>query len=340
MGRASPDAAADPSPPALAAGFRRRRVAIVVSSLIAGGTAAAIAASDRPRALLHALEQMQPLWLLAAFGVELISYVGYVLAYRATVLPSSRTQLSLGLTVRLVVAGFGPFVPLGGFSFDREALAAVHRSRRQARRQVLALGVIEYLLLAPAAAVCALLLLLESDRASPALTLPWVFGVPIGFTIAWWATQPHVIEWLEDTHGRVGTAVAEVLHGAQVLRRVVLRPLERPLALVGMAVYWAAEIACLGLALLAFGVEIGVPQLIVAYSTGYAASRRSLPLGGAGITEALLTVSLIAVHVHAAHALVAVVAYRVVNFLAPIPAGLVAHSSLSEMLEEGDAGAG
>jgi hypothetical protein len=146
-----------------------------------------------------------------------------------------------------------------------------------------------------------------------------------------------VIEWLERSHGRAGTAVAEVLHGAQVLRRIVLRPLEQPLAVVGMAVYWAAEIACLGLALLCFGVEIGVPQLIVAYSTGYAASRRSLPLAGAGITEALLTVSLIAVHVNSAHALVAVVAYRVVNFLAPIPPGLLARSSLSDLLDEGAA---
>jgi uncharacterized membrane protein YbhN (UPF0104 family) len=321
--------------------FKRRRVAIAVSSLIAAGTAAAIAASDRPRALWHALTQIQPQWLAAAFAVEFVAYVGYVLAYRETVRPSPRRQLSLGLTVRLVVAGFGPFVPLGGFSFDRRALSAVHRTTRETRRQVLALGVIEYLLLAPAASVCALILLVEGHRASPALTLPWVFGVPVGFAIAWWATQEHVIASLERSHGRVRTGLAEVLHGAEVLRRVVLRPLERPLAVVGMGIYWGAEIACLGLALLCFGVEIGVPQLIVAYATGYAASRRSLPLGGAGITEALLTLSLIAVHVHSAVALVAVVAYRVVNFLAPIPPGLLAHSSLTEMLDgSADSGAG
>ena len=334
MGRSSPETRRASWPASIRSVFARPPVAIAVSSLIAAGTAAAIAASDRPRALWHVLTQIQPLWLLAAFGVELIAYVGYVFAYRATVLPSRRRQLSFGLTLRLVVAGFGPFVPMGGFSFDRQALSAVNRSRREARRQVLALGVIEYLLLAPAAAVCSLLLLIEGSRASPGLTLPWVFGVPVGFAIAWWATQRHVIEWLERTHGRVGTAAAEVLHGAQVLRRVVLRPLDRPLAVVGMAIYWAAEIACLGLALLCFGVEIGVPQLIVAYSTGYAASRRSLPLAGAGITEALLTVSLIAVHVNSADALVAVVAYRVVNFIAPIPASLLAHSSVSDLLDE------
>ena len=52
-----------------------------------------------------------------------------------------------------------------------------------------------------------------------------------------------------------------------------------------------------------------------------------------GITEALLTLSLIAVHVEAAHALFAVVAYRTINFLAPMLPALLARSSLSSQLE-------
>jgi hypothetical protein len=41
--------------------------------------------------------------------------------------------------------------------------------------------------------------------------------------------------------------------------------------------------------------------------------------------------------VHAAHALFAVIAYRLVNFLAPMLPGLLAHSSLEALLE-GQAG--
>jgi uncharacterized membrane protein YbhN (UPF0104 family) len=316
---------------------RRPRAAVFLSVLIAGGTVVAIAASDRPRALWHTFELIEPIWLLAAFGFELLAYVGYVLAYRATVLDTDKQRLSLMLAIRLVVAGFGPFVPLGGFSFDREALRAVHTSRRGARRQVLALGVIEYGLLAPAACVCALVMLLESDRASLVLTLPWVFAVPPGFALAWWATQPKVLRYFQRSKGPIRRWIGELLGGVEVLRTVVTRPLERPLALVGMAIYWGAEIACLGFALRCFGVELTVPALVVAYATGYAASRRSLPLGGAGVTEALLTLSLIAVHVHAAHALLSVVAYRIVNFLVPMLPGLVAHSSLAPLLE-GDEG--
>jgi uncharacterized membrane protein YbhN (UPF0104 family) len=312
---------------------QRPRIMMLLSALIAVGTVVAIAASDSPHALWRTFEQMQPIWLLAALGFELLSYIGYVLAYRATMLAGGRPGISLLLTVRLVVAGFGPFVALGGFSFDRHALSAVHRSRREARRQVMALGVIEYLLLAPAACVCALILLLESRSASLVLTLPWVFAVPPGFALAWWATQPRIVDRFQSSHGRVRRWIGELLAGAQILREVVLRPLEHPLAVVGMGAYWAAEIACLAFALLCFGVELSVPALVVAYATGYAASRRSLPLGGAGITEALLTFALIEVHVHPARALLSVAAYRLVNFLAPVLPGLFAHSSLVPMIE-------
>ncbi len=307
-----------------------------LSVAIATGTVVAIAASDSPRALWDTFARMQPVWLLAALGVELVAYLGYALAYRATIQATGERGISLMLAIRLVVAGFGPFVPLGGFSFDRQALRAVHRSRRAARRQVLALGVIEYALLAPAACVCALVLLLESDKASLALTLPWVFAVPPGFALAWWATQPRVLRWFQSGRGRVRRSIGELLGGVEVLRNVVCRPLERPWALVGMGVYWAADIACLAFALMCFGVELSVPALVIAYATGYAASRRSLPLGGAGITEALLTLALIWVHVGAAAALLSVAAYRIVNFLAPTLPGLLMHSSLASVLE-GDA---
>ena len=79
-------------------------------------------------------------------------------------------------------------------------------------------------------------------------------------------------------------------------------------------------------------MEISVPALVVAHATGYAASRRSLPLGGAGVTEALLTLALIWVHVPAPAALLSVATYRLVNFLAPTLPALVAHTSIRRLL--------
>ena len=140
------------------------------------------------------------------------------------------------------------------------------------------LGVIEYLLLAPAACVCALILLLGSWPASPLLTLPWIFGVPPGFA-ARRGGQPDrgSSSYFQHADGPIRRWIGDLLAGVEVLRGVVLRPLERPGAVFGMAIYWAAEVACLGFALRCFGVEISIPALVVAYATGYAASRRSLP---------------------------------------------------------------
>ena len=311
----------------------RPRFSLALSVAVAGGTVIAIAASDRPRALWRTAGQLQPIWLLVALAAELLAYAGYVLAYRSIAAERGGPRLPLMLTVRIVLAGFGPFVPLGGFAFDRLALSSVRDDARSARVQVLGLGVIEYLLLAPAAWVCALILFFGTSRASPWLTLPWIVAVPPGFLLGWWLTHPQLLAELGSSGGRVRLWIWDVLSGVGVMREVVLHPRERAGALIGMAVYWAAEIACFGYALRCFGVHIGLPALIVAYGTGYAASRRSLPLGGAGITEALLTVSLIAVHVNAVHALFGVIAYRLVNFIVPMFPGLFAHASLTPLLQ-------
>jgi len=62
----------------------------------------------------------------------------------------------------------------------------------------------------------------------------------------------------------------------------------------------------------------------LAYATGYALTRRSMPLGGAGITEALMTFALHWAGQPVLPALAAVVVYRVFNFVLPIiPARVV-----------------
>jgi uncharacterized membrane protein YbhN (UPF0104 family) len=310
----------------------RPRAVLGLSALIAGATVAAIAISDSPRALWHTVTHSEPGWLGVALAAKLLAYAGYVFTYRESIFAEERSRPSLGHVARLVVAGFGPSVAAGGFAFDRRALTALHFSHRGAKIRVLGLGVIEYLLLAPAATACALLLFLDS-RASPLLTLPWIIGVPTGFALAWMVTHPRIVGRFEHPTPGVRRAVADALAGIEVLRKIARQPSSYLGAVLGMAIYWSAEIACLGFALRCFGVAIFVPSLVLAYATGYAASRRSLPFGGAGLTESLLTVSLIAVHVHPARALISVLAYRVINFLLPMLFGLLAHSSVAQMIE-------
>lgn len=308
------------------------RFTVLASWLIAAGTVVAIALDDGLGAISHTLAHLQPQWLALALAFELLAYAGYVAAYRSTAHAPGRPLLPLRLAAQLVIAGFGPFVALGGFSLDRRVLRAVQGNDRLARVQVLGLGIVEYALLAPAAWVCALIILTGSQNASLGLTLPWLLAVPPGFALAVWISKPARRRHWRDGRGRLRELRSDVLSGLCVLREMVERPQDHPGAILGMAVYWAAEIACLGAALQCFGVEISIPALVVAHATGYAASRRSLPLGGAGVTEALLTLALIWVHVPAPAALLSVATYRLVNFLAPTLPALMAHTSIRRLL--------
>jgi uncharacterized membrane protein YbhN (UPF0104 family) len=310
------------------------RFTLVLSWLLAVGTVVAIASTDSIDALLDAAGHLHPEWFALALGAELIAYAGYVVAYRSSAHAPGRPRLPLALTVRLVVAGFGPFVALGGFALDRRALGAVHDDDRAARVHVLGLGVIEYALLAPAAWASALALQISgSPRTSPALTLPWLIAVPLGLAGAVWVSAPGRRRRWAGKEGRLRELRSDALSGLAMLRGLISHPLEHPGALVGMALYWSAEIACLGAALACFGIKIPVAALVLAHATGYSFSRRSMPLGGAGLTEALLTVSLIWVQVPAPVALLSVVVYRLVNFLAPTVPGLFAHATIRRLLE-------
>jgi uncharacterized membrane protein YbhN (UPF0104 family) len=301
--------------------------------VIAAGTVVAIASSDSVDAIVDAISRFDFPWLGWAILAELTAYVGYVAAYRSRAHAPDQPDVSLRMSIRLVVAGFGPFLALGGFALDRRVHEALGGDERTARIAVLGLGMIEYALLAPAAWICALILFFGDHRASAALTLPWIVAVPTGLTLAFWLSRPSAQRRFARSRGRFGRAWSEILGGLLALRRLLARPHDYPGALLGMAVYWAAEIACLGFALRCFGVELGVPELVVAHATGYAASRRSLPFGGAGITEALMTLALIWVHVPGPTALVGVAAYRLINFVAPALPALIAHAELHPLLD-------
>lgn len=313
--------------------FSRPTSALVLSGLIAAGTVVAIASTDSVDSILDAIGRFDAPWLGWAVLAELVAYAGYVAAYRSRAHAPGQRPVSLGLSIRLVVAGFGPFLALGGFALDRRVRAALGDDEREARVSVLGLGVIEYALLAPAAWICALILFFGGGhRAVPALTLPWIVAVPVGLALALWVSRPAARERLARRSGRLARTWSDVIGGLLALRRLVQHPWRYPGALIGMAIYWAAEIACLGFSLQCFGVELGVPALVIAHATGYAASRRSLPLGGAGITEALMTLALIWVHVPGPTALVSVALYRLINFAAPALPALAAHATLSPVL--------
>lgn len=233
-------------------------------------------------------------------------------------------ELSLSLTTRTVVAGFGVFAAThsaGGFAVDYWALRRAGLNRREAIARVLGLGAMEYAVLAPAALISALVLFVGAggDRVQDAMTLPWLLVVP-GFLLAFWLSSPKRSRRLSDPGqgGRLRQALAHGVAGVTKLRELATRPRQHGAGLVGVSFYWFGDILCLWAALQAFGVRLSIPALILAYATGYVATRRSLPGGGAGVVEVLMTFALVWVGVGFAPALLSVIVYRLFNFWLPI----------------------
>ena len=255
------------------------------------------------------------MWLPLALAAEVLAYIGYVLAYREVARVEDGPSMPHSKALALVATGFGVFIARGGFSVDLHAFKQ-ELSDRDARVRVLGLGALEYALLAPATCIVAILLLLDHvHRPAAGLTMPWAIAVPAGGILALSALRlrdrlrggtgwrDHVAQWLDSIH---------------VLRQLFIK-LEHIAGPLGTGIYWFGDIACLALCLRAYqGHFPSVAPLLVGYATGYALTRRTLPLAGAGAVEALLPFALLWTGTPLAAAVPAVFAYRLVNFWLPI----------------------
>lgn len=285
------------------------------SAAIAVGTLIAVAWVAGFEHVLDRLQSIDPIWFAVAFGAEVLAYVGYVLSYREVARVEDGRAIARLDAAAAVAAGFGPFVARGGFTIDVHAFKRTGLSDQQVRVRVLGLGALEYALLAPAACVVAIQFLAHgAHKPSPGLTLPWAIAVPLGFMGAIW-----MVEKRHDFVGKPGWrgALGHALESIHVLKCLFTRP-RHLIGPLGTAVYWFGDIVCLWACLQAF--THGTPDisiLLLGYATGYALSRRTLPLGGAGAVEALLPFALSWCGISLAAAVLAVFAYRIFNFWLP-----------------------
>ncbi len=295
-------------------------VFVVASTLIALTTLFAVTWVAGFGHVAARLQAVQPIWFLVALGAEAVAYVGYVLSYREVSRVEEGPSMNARTSLAAVTAGFGAFVARGGFAVDLHAFRQAGVSDREARVRVIGLGALEYALLGPAACVTAIVLLANGvSKPNLGLTLPWAIAVPVGFVAALWAVQHR-----ERFAGKRGwrEQLGQTLESIHMIKCLFRRKhIAGPL---GAAVYWFGDIVCLWACLQAF--THGTPDielLLIGYATGYALTRRTLPLAGAGAVEALLPFALSWTGISLAAAVLAVFAYRVCNLWLPlVPAAL------------------
>lgn len=291
-------------------------VLVGIGAALAAGAAVGIAWAAGFESVLHQLRHLDPIWLPVAFGMEVAAYFGYVIAYREVARVEGGPRLGLARAGAIVAAGFGVFVIRGGFVVDRQALEAAGLNPRQARIRVLGLGALEYAVLAPAAALAAVIILARgSTHPSLDFTLPWAIAVPLGFLAAFGALARR--HRLRDGGGwrAVLTHALEAVH---ILKHLASQGAVHGGAFLGTTLYWVGDIGCLWASLRVFHDSPDLATLVIGYATGYALTRRTLPLGGAGSVEALVSFALAWTGIPLAKAVLAVCAYRVFNLWLPL----------------------
>jgi uncharacterized membrane protein YbhN (UPF0104 family) len=307
-------------------------ILIAIGAALAVGALFGVAWTAGFHEVLELGARFDGVWLPVAFGFEIAAYLGYIVAYRELVRVEGGPSLGMGRAGAMVAAGFGVFVIRGGFVVDRLALEMAGIEPRLARIRVLGLGALEYAVLAPAAAVAAMVVVARGQtHPSLGFTLPWVIAVPLGIAAAVLA-----LAYRDRVQGRSGwrNIVCHGLDALHVLRRLAEQPRRHGGAFLGTALYWLGDIACLWAALKIYNAEPSTPQLVLAYATGYVLTRRSLPAGGAGPVEVLMTFALVWVGIPLAPALLGVVTYRLFNFWLPVIPALAALPAVRRMRQD------
>jgi uncharacterized membrane protein YbhN (UPF0104 family) len=313
-------------------GWHFLTVLLTIGAVLSGAALFAVASVAGWSNVLRTATHARWGYIVAAPMCVLVSHLGYALAYREVARVERGPDLGPDEVVAIVATGFGLVSPRGGFALDERELSKRGLTRREAQLRVRTLGTLEYAVLAPATFAAALYMFVDKMQAQSGLLPSWIIGFPLGAVVVLAALLVH-----RRKGARRGQSTSDPPRSSSWPRPVrrwldaiegMLKLLRSwpagALAMAGMALYWACEIAALGTCMEAFAHKRGaVAVLLVGYATGYALTRRSLPLGGAGVVEVLLPFALSSVGFPLAAAILGVVAYRIFNlWVALIPATL------------------
>src|SRR5690349_1402434 len=149
----------------------------LIATILVAGAAGYVAVASHLR---HA----KTYWFPFAIAGAVVGHVGYTFAYREVAHVGRGVRLGALRAAAIVAAGFGMFIPRGGFAVDIEALEDLGVPREEARVRVLGLGSLEYAVLSTGALICAIWLLADHYPAQRAVTLSWAIGVPVGTVLA------------------------------------------------------------------------------------------------------------------------------------------------------------
>ena len=330
-----PTILADAALPALDVRALARR-AVVPGAVAAVAATVLVAAGGPAQAFAHALSravEADPRWVVAAAGFEVLSFAGYVallwlVAGRATqkmgVRESVEVTLGGAAATRLMPTG-----GVGGAALTLWALRRTGLDTRHAGRTLLAFLVLLYAVFLGAIAVSGSLLALGAVDAHGPLALTAVPATLAVLVIAI-CLALGLRHRTRSTGGLTPAApvAGRMRSGAGLLGEAVDDALRlvasADLRLLGALAWWAFDAAVLWAMLGAFGADVPLLLVVLAYFVGQAGNLVPIP----GAVSGGIGGVLLAFGIDADVAIVSVLGYRAVAIWLPAPVGLAALASL------------
>jgi hypothetical protein len=305
---------------------------ITVATLLELSAATGLAYLAGFASVRAALGRFSPVWLAALAGSLAISFVGYYYAYHGIFSVEGGPSLTGRQMRAVVVAGFGGFFAHGASRLDRYALEAAGADRKEAMARTAALAGTEYGVLALGGTATAIASLVSGLNVPPDFTIPWAVTPVPGFGIAFWFAE----RYRERFRGQPGwrSALGTFLRAVHLIRELFAHPLRWGWAAGGMALFWVADAFSMWAGLAMFGFKMNGAALFVGFATGMVFTRRTGPLGGAGILTLVLPVTIWYCGAPLPVAVVGAFAYRLLAFWLPLPASMAALPALRAMVKD------
>ena len=319
-------AIADPIDRPLGNVSTRQVIVLVVASavMIAGLVVIAPAIADLPDVWAK-LADGHVGWLTLALALEVMSFVGHAILFRAVSVDGGGSRIGLRASTEITLAGHAATrlfasAGAGGIALTAWALKKSGMEARDVAARMTTFMVLLYAVYMGALVIGGLGLytgVIPGGGSFAMTIIPALFGAGVIALVA-------SAQLVKPGEGRLRRWLAPVGDGVRDARRLIRRG--NP-GLLGAFMWWAFDIAALWAAFEAFGDSPAVGILVVGYFVGMLANTLPLP-GGVGSVDGGMIGAFVAFGVDPGTAIDAVLAYRFFAFWLPIAPGALSFASL------------
>jgi uncharacterized protein (TIRG00374 family) len=291
---------------------------------------------------VHRLERGDTRWIIAGIVLELCSFVGYIVLFRA-VFARGQARIDWRASYEITMAGLAATrlfatAGAGGVALTAWAVRRSGMEPRVVASRMVAFLVLLYVIYAGAVLICGIGLGigLFPGGGSVALTfVPAIAAFILFVATGAMALLPGDLERrLQRSASGSGRFAHFIAHAVTApalaaggVRSAIELIRERDVGLAGSLAWWGFDISVLWAMFHAFGTPPPVAVIVMSYFLGMLGNLLPLP-GGFGGVEGGMIGALVAFGVNFPFAVVAVLSYRAISFWLPTLPGAVAYFQL------------